>query len=690
MRRNVGQIVGAEPRGRLVESLPWVVCATSAAFTVLGAVFYLQNRTVPGAEQFFDPVMPAVALAFPLLGAFVASQRPRNAIGWICSGTAVVSVAWFAEQYAVYALVTRPHSLPGGVWMAWLGTWTWLPGYLALWTLLVLLFPDGRPPSSRWRPLVWTTAGVIGVTTVLTALAAEHPASPSRQGPLGIASLPDIAGLLQSAAVLVLGPLCLVALAARYRRAPAADRPPLRAVLVAGGVALLVPVAAALFGVLLGGPLPLGAYQAVGVVTVVGVAVAIAIAVVRHRLYDLNVEIDTLVNRTIVYGGLVLVGVGVYVAVVTLAEALVSGDVGLGPSLVAVAVVVLVWRQLRTPLQRGVDRLLYRKRDYDYRILTSLGQCVQSTVGPDAVLPAIVETIAAGLKLPHVAVTVGQDDTTLATARHGEPSPSSEVRPLVHQGELVGSLTVSPRTPEGTFDAADHRLLDDLAGPVSTTAYALCLTADLQRSRERLVTAREEERRRLRRELHDGLQPALAGIALGLEAVGNLVGDAATAGQLLARLQAELQAAGSDLRHIIYDLRPPALDELGLVGALRQQAIRFNLDPDGIEVVITAPPELRGLPAAVEVAAYRIGQEALENVRKHARARTCEVSVSLDDSHLQLEVHDDGEGVDPESTWGVGMVTMRERAAELGGSFGVEPEAGGGTRIRAILPVSAR
>jgi signal transduction histidine kinase len=257
----------------------------------------------------------------------------------------------------------------------------------------------------------------------------------------------------------------------------------------------------------------------------------------------------------------------------------------------------------------------------------------------------------------------------------------------VHQNEVVGRLTVSPRSADDRFDAADRRLLADLAGQVGTIAYALCLTADLRRSRERLVSAREEERRRLRRDLHDGLQPALAGITLGLDAVGNMLAASGPAEELLDRLKAELQATAVGIRHLVYDLRPPALDELGLVGALRQQAIRFSIDPDGVDVVVTAPSDLPALPAAVEVAAYRIGQEALENVRKHSRARSCELSIELEAGLLRLEVRDDGEGLRNGAAPGVGLLAMRERAGELGGTCSVESSSRG-TSVCATFPLA--
>ncbi|MBW3615599.1 MAG: GAF domain-containing sensor histidine kinase [Actinobacteria bacterium] len=657
---------------------------------VAGLALYLKNRPIPGADQFFDPVLPAMAIAFPLVGAMIAARRPRQPIGWICCAPLVVAIAFFAEQYAVHSVFASTNRLPGDQWMGWLGAWVWVPGYLAIWTLLLLLFPDGRPPTPRWRPLVWATVALIATATVATAVTANGLDSPSLPNPVGLAQAPDIGGPLQATTVLVLAPLCLLGLLVRYRRTPPIERRPLKWFTAAAALVVSVPVVATVAGLLLNVPVPMGPYQVAGVVALLALAASVAIAAVKYGLYDIGLEVDAIVNRLLVYGSLLAVAAGLFVAVMGLVRALLSGQPLLAPLLVATAGAALVWRPLRRRIQHAVDRLLYRVRGYDYRLLTALGQCVRSTVGTDSVLPAMVETMAVALKLPLVGVTVGYGDDVVASATYGEPRSDALVIPLVHQDEQVGRLTVAPRSFGEPFDAADRRLLDDLAGQVALAAQAFCLTADLQRSRERLVTAREEERRRLRRDLHDGLQPALAGVSLGLDAVRNILGGDAPVDDLLARLRTELVNAGADIRRLVYDLRPPALDELGLVGALRQQASRFGLSSDGPDVVVTAPSDLKGLPAAVEVAAYRIAQEAVENVRKHAAARRCDVILALTDGHLELEIRDDGEGLDPGRTAGVGLMAMRERAAELGGTCSVESLAAGGARVRASLPTASR
>jgi signal transduction histidine kinase len=213
------------------------------------------------------------------------------------------------------------------------------------------------------------------------------------------------------------------------------------------------------------------------------------------------------------------------------------------------------------------------------------------------------------------------------------------------------------------------------------------LTADLQRSRERLVATREEERRRLRRDLHDGLGAQLAGLTVQAGLLRRLIPtDPAAADALAGELREELRAAIADIRRLVHGLRPPALDELGLAGALQRLAERSSGDGEGLRVDVEVDRSLPALPAAVEVAAYRIVQEALTNAVRHAGARRCRVRLGADGDDLLVEVTDDGLGLPEEPVPGVGLSSMRERAAEMGGGCRVEPAPGGGTAVLARLP----
>jgi signal transduction histidine kinase len=301
------------------------------------------------------------------------------------------------------------------------------------------------------------------------------------------------------------------------------------------------------------------------------------------------------------------------------------------------------------------------------------------------VLPTIAEAVAQTLKLPYVALALRQGDRLEIAAAHGRLTDDPIQLPLIYQAETVGQLLVAPRAPGEAFTPAERRLLEDIALQAGVAAHAVRLTADLQRSRERLITAREEERRRLRRDLHDGLGPQLASLTLTLAAARELLRqDVDEADRLLQELTIHTQAAIADIRRVVYALRPPALDDLGLVLALREQVTRYTYT--GLQITIDAPEQMPPLPAAVEVAAYRIVQEALTNVVRHAQAHTCSVCLTLGDA-LSVTIRDDGVGLPPGSRAGVGLASMRERTTELGGTCQIESMPGQGTHIHARLPL---
>ncbi len=411
---------------------------------------------------------------------------------------------------------------------------------------------------------------------------------------------------------------------------------------------------------------------------------SIAIAVLRYRLW----EIDPLINRTLVYGALTLTVIGFYVLVVGGLGTLFQGQGNFFISILATGVAAILFEPVRMRLQRSVDRFMYGERDEPYTVLARLGQRLKATIAPEALLPALSETVAQALKLPYVALTLRQGDNNFETvASTGIPQDNVLCLPLIYQTEIVGQLVVAPRARGEIFSSTELRLLEDIAQQSGVAVHAMRLTHALQRSRERLISAREEERRRLRRDLHDGLGPALANLTLQTETARDLlISDPVRADALLADLTTKAQAAITDIRRLVYDLRPPALDEFGLVFALREQAAQY--EHLGLNTTVIAPEPLPHLPAAVEVAAYRIAQEALTNVARHAQARTC--LIRLDTSHeLIVEIRDDGMGLPTSRHLGVGLTSMRERADELGGTWTIDSMPEGGTRVVARLPLSA-
>jgi signal transduction histidine kinase len=435
-------------------------------------------------------------------------------------------------------------------------------------------------------------------------------------------------------------------------------------------------------------------------VSVTIVPLSLAIAVMRYRLWD----IDVILNRTLVYGTLTASIAAVYILLIVGLGALFQTSGNLLISLIATALVAILFQPLRERLQRGVNRLMYGERDDPYMVLSRLGQRLEATLASEAVLPTVVETVAQALKLPYAGIALKEGDEFQVAAEYSSPRSSIlpdmggeystpapdlrnrfEVIPLTYQSEVIGQLILAPRAPGESFTAADRRLLDQFAHQAGVAAYAVRLAMDLQLSRARLVTAREEERRRIRRDLHDGLGPALASLVMQADNAREWTHtDPGKTEVALTDIIAKAQAALQDIRRLVYDLRPPALDELGLIGALRQSAANF---PNGLQIEIDAPEPLPPLSAAVEVAAYRIAQETLNNVVRHSHAEHCSVRVSIQDE-LRLEISDDGMGLPSGVRAGVGLISMRERAVELGGSCVIESRQGGGTQVLARLPLA--
>jgi signal transduction histidine kinase len=429
----------------------------------------------------------------------------------------------------------------------------------------------------------------------------------------------------------------------------------------------------------------LGTFSAFGFLLI---PLTIGFAILRYRLWD----IDIIINRALVYGALTASVVGLYVLVVGYLGALLRTEGGgnLGISLVATGLVAVLFQPWRALLQRGANRLLYGQRDEPYAVITRLSQRLESTLALDAVLPTIVETVAQALKLPYAAILWKQEDTLALAASYGRPGAEPMSLPLVYQSETIGQLRLGPRARGEAFSPADMRLLDELARHAGLATHAVRLATDLQKARERLVLAREEERRRLRRDLHDGIGPTLASLAQRIDTAGHLVPrDPEAAVALLIDLNTQVKATIADIRRVVYALRPPVLDELGLVSAIREHALRLE-EVSGALIAVEAATDLPPLPAAVEVAAYRIVLEALTNVERHAQARHCLVRIALaDERGLLLLIVDDGCGLPSDFEAGVGITSMRERAAELGGSGTITAEPGGGTRVQIRLPLTS-
>ena len=624
---------------------------------------------------------PVIALP-AAVGVVIVLRRPGNAIGWVLLvDSVVVGVDLIAAPYAHYGLITNPGALAGARWAVLWDAISW-PTLFAGATFLVFLFPEGRVPSGRWRATAKTALVILASLIVLQAFQPQHYDPPFR----GVESpLPTISGWLSPMLVVawigfLASPFAAVAaVRARFRRAEGVER---LQFLWLAYASLTIPVALVVCVAedRISGSVGI-ATAVMLVVALSALPVAVAIAVFRYRLFD----IEVLISRTLVYGLLSLAVVGGYVGLVVALDAVVH--VGGVAGAVSAALVALAAQPLRHALQLRVERFVHGDRGDPYAALSRLGKSLEAAPAPQEVLSVLVDSVARALRLAYSAIELDRDGRWLVAAAHGRPGRGPRTTlPLTWHGREVGRLVVEP-TARVELVGSELDLLSDLARQAGVAVHAARLTADLQRSRERLVAAREEERRRLRRDLHDGLGPALASIVLKVDAVRTVLPrDADDAQQVLDELRRETQDAIRDIRRLVYELRPPALDELGLLGALHEQATRL-CDGGGVSLVVEFPPTTPDLPAAVEVATYRIAGEALMNAITHARASTCSLALSLN-ADLSLQIADDGRGIAADHRPGVGLASMRERAEELGGNCEIGPRPGGGTLVRALIPLA--
>ena len=413
---------------------------------------------------------------------------------------------------------------------------------------------------------------------------------------------------------------------------------------------------------------------------------SIAIALLRYRLW----QVDIIINRTLVYGGLSLGVVAAYALTVGGLSLLFQAQNNLLISLLATGLIAVLFQPVRERLQHGVNRFMFGERDDPYAILSKLGQQLQDTAVPGQTLPTITATICQTLKLPYAAIIVQTEaGGRNSVAASGQWTPLQEEWPLRYQGQIIGWLAVAPRSPGEWFTDHEKQLLGDIASQAGAAAYATRLTTALQRSREKLVLTREEERRRLRRDLHDGLGPSLASQTFALDtALDLLETDPAAAADLLRGLKTQNQSLVADIRRLVYELRPPTLDELGLAEALAIHVQQLN-GRHATQIRLHMPPEtVEFLAAAVEVAIYRLVQEGVNNVLRHAQAATCTVAIRTQQPLLTLTISDDGCGLPSQVQPGVGLTSMRERVEELGGTFAIAPQFPRGTLLTAVLPLS--
>jgi signal transduction histidine kinase len=671
---------GRRPAG----SVRWLLSARFCwSLTVATLLLALATVGIAVADgDLFLILVVASLLPETLMCALVAFRRPGHPVGvLLCGYVFTGAAALWTFAYARAAVVHFPAVLPFGRQVLWATGWEYAPQVALAALILPLVFPDGRLLSRRWRPALWAA-----VAFVIVALAGgfapgstggwfgNRPTPYAVHGPL-LGMIVDLS-YVWFLAVLV---TAAASVALRWRRAGHVERQQLKwflaaiPVLVAAAVSSQLFPDAPVFGLVSG--------MLAGWVF----AVALGLAVLRYRLYG----IDVLISRAVVYGLLTAVVAGVYLAVIAVAGVPFGTGPGLSVPVLATVLAAAVLLPVRGVLQRRVDRVFFGDRGTPYAAMARLGRQVEQVATAEPVLSSVATVVASSLRLPYAAVELRVGDDWVPAAAWGEGTAEIVTFPLMFQRETVGRLVVGERAPGERLSHDDERLLGNLARQVAPAAHAVALRQALDASRAGLVTAREEERRRLRRDLHDGLGPTVAGLTLGLDTARVIAAGHRDLDDLLTRLKQETQHAVSDIRRIVYGLRPPALDQVGLAGALREEITRLQHQAPGLAVSLDMPEnELEALPAAAEVAAYRVVTEAVTNVLRHSGAHCCQVCITLNAEGLCLEVSDDGTGMPEGWRAGVGITAMRERAAELGGALTIEPRIPHGTQIAAQLPLS--
>lgn len=622
-----------------------------------------------------------LAISLGLLAAVLTSARPRNPLGWLLQGlagaNAVTVLAGSVAEHGPTASGGAAHLV---AWVGWLASWVWALALVPMLGLLPEWYPDGRPGSRAGRMLSRVVVAATAVLAVGLALSDEMFRSNVGAGhdPLTGGALEPVSELLVAVGAVACATAVLVVLAhmlVRLRRSAS----PLREQL-AWLVATVMPLAV----LAITGPawLTLAACAAAPVGIVVGV--------LRYGLFDIKLVL----RSAVVYLVLTALVAALYAGVVGLTGVVADGAL---PAFVAAAVVAVAIRPAYSLLHRATTRLVYGDRGNPMAALTRLGRDLTAADASGNELATLAAGVAGALRTPYAAIRTPDGEVAVGASAG---LPLQRVT-LSYAGDDVGSLVVSGRTPKDPLTPEDVAVLAVLAGPIAVAVHASSLAAQLRESREQVVSATEDERTRLRQDLHDGIGPALSGVGLGLDAAAmqlrRTLPQAADLTGLVEHLRREVAIAVADVRRIIDDLRPAALDGSDLVTALRQHELLRDDGHEGagLRVRLDAPDDLPPLAPDVEASAYRIALEAVTNARRHSGAGLCTVTIRCDEV-LTLRVADDGRGTDAVENAGaghplgsgVGVASMRARAQAAGGDcivrFGPS-----GTTVEAVLPLTA-
>lgn len=658
----------------------WALAGIGVLATLASIPFALFGHV--GLISNFVIALVLGSIAMVLVGALLVTRIPGNAIGWIylTAGTIYAFVS-LAQAYAQWSFMVEHRALPLAGIAAWWAYWAWLTAFTLFATLGFLLFPDGKPPSRRWRPLAWICwASVAGTCFIGIAALGTDPArlvleAGPDQGPN------NIVGLIS----LELFPLLVLASAAslvvRFIRSSGDQR---------RQIAWFVLAAAAL---VISFTLQQDGGNILSTITVPAVPIAAGIGILKYRLYD----IDIVVRKTVVIGltaGFITL---VYVAIVAGVGALVGQQGNATLSAAAAAVVALAFLPVRQRARHIADRVVYGKRATPYETLTEFAGNAANTLAVEEVLPQMARALGegTGASLAAVWLRVGgsleregiwpAQAGDAATARRSasmigvalpDLSPAQRVTAVRHQAELLGALTLS-KPASDPITPADEKLMDDLAEQAGLVLRNARLVEELRASRQRLVAAQDEERRKIERNLHDGAQQQLIALAIKVNLAQSVAAkDPAKAVEIMGDVKSDLQDSVDTLRDLARGIYPPLLADQGLAVALDAQAKK---------AAVPTTVEANGLgryPQEVEAAVYFCALEALQNIAKYANATHAEVRLRSVAGILEFEVTDDGAGFDTASTsYGTGLQGMADRLDAIGGRLEIDSSVGKGTTI---------
>ena len=672
------------------------VAVASVALMAAGlALAFADRHHVPATLtnwDFSDIAGDVEDLTIPALAYLVASRRPRNPIGWLAlTAGLVLAASTFCTSYALRAVYAAPGSLPGARAALWVtNSLSLVPIFTVV--FLFLLFPSGRLRSRRWLPVAWVEAAIFVLVLIASIVAATRYYSRpfALYGSGQVPALLQLGQLLVPAAIL----LSVSSLIVRFVKSAGDERLQLKWFAAAAVLVLLTIIPSALT-------------NSAAASVLLNVALfcmngAVALAILKYRLYD----IDIVISKALQYGALAAFITAVYAALVVGVGAAVGDQHSVYLSAVAAAVVAVAFQPVRQRAAVVANRLVYGRRATPYQVLSEFAHRIGGAYADDDVLPQMARMVAAGTGARRVVVWLRVGGELRPGATAGDPGavpgpvlvPSAGAAlpglpalpdcdtsvPIRYQGELLGALAIAmprdePLRPAGAQLVAD---VAAQAGPVLSNAG---LISELRESRQRLVTAGDEARRRLERNLHDGAQQDLVALAIKLRLAGGVLGDdAKEARELLEELQADTANALQNLRDLARGIYPPLLADLGLVAALNAQAgkspVPVTVRADGIG----------RFPQETEAAVYFCCLEALQNTAKYARASAARISLSAADGALTFAVSDDGAGYDSARTpLGSGLRNMADRLAALGGRLEVRSAPGAGTTVTGQLPVAA-